>query len=147
MRARAQSGAQRHPRPGRVHPRYWPAAVALAALAGLALAAVAAGADEAQKTSRKREVVISGMVFTEKGYSLAGATVRVSRVGEARTRWEAVSDRQGEFGLWVPQGGEYEVRVKAKGYEEQSQKVDGQAGTQQKLVFRMSPVTEKKRST
>jgi hypothetical protein len=52
-----------------------------------------------------------------------------------------VSDRQGEFGLWVPQGAEYEVRVKAKGYDEQMQKVDGNSGLHERLVFRMSPAT------
>ncbi len=110
------------------------------------LAGWAGGMPAAQeKKKRPRDVVISGMVFTEKGFLLAGATIRVNRTGERKTRWEAMSDRQGEFGLWVPQGGEYEVHVKAKGYDEQSQKVDGTVGTKEKLVFRMSPVTPGKK--
>jgi hypothetical protein len=116
----------------------------LASLAGLGIASPASGAAQ-EKKKRPRDVIISGMVFTEKGYSLPGASIRVNRAGERKTRWEAVSDRQGEFGLWVPRGGEYEVHVKVKGFEEQVQKVDGNVGTREKLVFRMSPETQGKK--
>jgi hypothetical protein len=99
-------------------------------------------ANEAQeKRKRLPEVLITGTVFTEKGFSLAGATIRVSRAGERKARWEAASDRRGEFGVRVPQGTEYEVRVKAKGYEEQTQKVDGKSSAYENLVFRMAPAT------
>ncbi|HEV8384526.1 MAG TPA: carboxypeptidase regulatory-like domain-containing protein [Candidatus Acidoferrales bacterium] len=145
MSARAHRATPRHPAPGRLHPRYWPAAAVFVLLATLAMPAGAPPAAGSQKTPRKREVVISGMVFTEKGFSLPGAAIRVNRAGERKVRWEAVSDRQGEFGLWVPQGGEYEVHVRAKGFEEQSQKVDGEKGTQEKLVFRMNPATPEKK--
>lgn len=131
----------RHPPPGGVHPRYWHAAVVLVLLASLT---VLAGAAQ-EKKKAPREVVISGTVFTEKGFSLPGAAIRVNRAGERKARWEAVSDRRGEFGMWVPRGGEYEVRVRAKGFEEQMQKVDGNAGTQEKLVFRMSPAVPEKK--
>jgi len=62
-------------------------------------------------------------------------------MGERKAKWDAVSDRQGEFGVRVPQGAEYEVRVKAKGYEEQKQQVDGKSSTYENLVFRMTPET------
>ena len=117
----------------------------LASLAGFAGAKALHTAAQ-EKKKGPRQVIISGMVFTEKGFSLPGASIKVNRVGERKARWEAMSDRRGEFGLWAPQGGEYEVHVKAKGYEEQMQKADGETGTQEKLVFRMKPVTpEKKR--
>ena len=114
--------------------------VLLASLAGMAGAKSADGAAQ-QKKKRPPEVVITGTVFTEKGFSLAGASIRVNRVGERKARWEAASNQQGEFGMRVPQGGEYEVHVKAKGFQEQMQKVDGKSSTYESLVFRMSPAT------
>jgi hypothetical protein len=145
--ARAHRETPRHPPQARPHPRYWQT-TSLALLVSLALL-TGENASGAQKSKpRPQQVVISGMVFTEKGYSLPGASIRVNRAGERKTRWEAMSDRQGEFGLWVPQGGEYEVHVKAKGFEEQVQKVDGKTGTREKLVFRMtSAAPEKKPSS
>ena len=109
----------------------------VAGLAGWAGVSCKAAAQEKKK--RPPEVVIMGTVFTEKGLSLAGATIRVNRVGERKARWEATSDQRGEFGVHVPQGTEYEVRVKAKGYEEQKQQVDGKSSTYENLVFRMTP--------
>ena len=97
------------------------------------------------RQEQKKRTVISGTVFTEKGFSLPGASIRINRAGERKTRWEATSDRQGEFGLWVPQGVEYEVHVKAKGYEEQTQKVDGRSGLHERLVFHMNPAKGEKK--
>lgn len=136
MSLRAHREVSRHPLKGRPHltHRKLAALVLLASLAG----ASAAGAAQ-QKKKRPPEVVIAGTVFTEKGFSLPGATIKIKRVGESKTRWEAVSDRRGEFGVRVPQGGEYEIRVTAKGYEVQEQKVDGKASTYESLVFRMTP--------
>jgi len=115
-------------------------------VAGLAgWAGVSAKTAAQEKKKRPPEVVIMGTVFTEKGLSLAGATIRVNRVGERKVRWEAASDRRGEFGVRVPQGAEYEVRVKAKGYEEQKQQVDGKSSTYENLVFRMTPEAEGKK--
>ena len=111
--------------------------IALAVLACLASASAAA---PQEKKKRPPEVVIVGTVFTERGFSLPGATIRVTRVGERRAKWDAVSDRRGEFGVRVPPGDEYEVRVTTKGYEEQEQKVDGKSSTYANLVFRMTPV-------
>jgi hypothetical protein len=98
-----------------------------------------------EKKKHPLRTVISGTVFTEKGFSLPGASIRVNRVGERKARWEAMSDRQGEFGLWVPQGAEYEVHVKAKGYEEETQKVDGKSGLHERLVFHMNPAKGEKK--
>jgi hypothetical protein len=110
--------------------------ITLAVLASLAGASAAASQE---KKKRPPEVVIVGTVFTEKGFSLPGATIRITRVGEHKARWDAESDRRGEFGVRVPQGNAYEVRVTAKGYEEQEQKVDGKSSTYENLVFRMTP--------
>ncbi|MCL4523600.1 MAG: carboxypeptidase-like regulatory domain-containing protein [Acidobacteria bacterium] len=112
----------------------------LAGLAGWAGASAANAQQE--KPKRPPEVVITGTVFDERGFSLAGVRLRVNRVGERKARWEAMSDRRGEFGVRVPQGVEYEVRASAKGFEEQVQKVDGKSSTYESLVFRMVPVKE-----
>ena len=114
--------------------------MALAVLVSLAGASAAAAQE---KKKRPPEVVIVGTVFTEKGFSLPGATIRITRVGERKARWDAVSDRRGEFGVRVPQGNEYEVRVTMKGFEEQEQKVDGKSSTYANMVFRMIPAKEK----
>jgi len=144
--APAQREKLRHPLRGGSHPSYWkPVALILlfGSLAGWAGAQVAKDGPEKKKGPPR--VVISGMVFRESGFSLPGASIRVHRAGERKARWEAVSDRQGEFGLWVPQGAEYEVHVKAKGYEEQTQKVDGKSNLSERLVFHMTPATAGKK--
>ena len=141
MSAQAHRKTSRHPLQGEFHPTYVRtlALLLLVSLAGWAEVSAKVAAQEKKK--RPPEVVITGTVFTEKGFSLAGATVRVYRIGERKARWEAVSDRRGEFGVRVPQGVEYEVRVNAKGCEEQKQKVDGRSSTYENLVFRMTPAT------
>jgi len=134
----------RHPFPGARHPIYRMLLPAILLLLSLAAASLGAEtADEPGKEKRKRtpEFIITGTVFTEKGYLLPGAEIRVNRTGERKSRWEAISDRRGEFGIRVPPGAEYEVKVKAKGYQEQKQKVNGKAGTAENLTFRMAPET------
>jgi hypothetical protein len=126
---------------GEFHPTYVRPLALLLMLSLAGWAGVSAKYAAQQKSKRPPEVVITGTVFTEKGFSLAGATIRVNRVGERKARWEAASDRRGEFGVRVPQGAEYEFRVNAKGYEEQTQKVDGKSSTYENLVFRMIPAT------
>ncbi len=140
MSAQAHRKTARHPLQGEFHPTYV-RPLALLLLVSLAGWAGVSANVAAQEKKRPPEVVITGTVFTEKGFSLAGATIRVNRVGERKTKWEAASDRRGEFGVRVPQGAEYEVRVNAKGYEEQKQKVDGKSSTYENLVFRMIPAT------
>lgn len=142
MKATTNRPAPRHPPGGRTHPisrRLATLALLLASLAGWAGGSAAGAAQEKKK--RPPQVVISGTVFKESGFSLPGASIRVRRAGERKVRWEAMSDRQGEFGLWVPQGAEYEVHVQAKGYEEQMQKVDGKSGLSERLIFHMKPAT------
>ncbi len=145
MSTRAQREKAQHPLRGNLHPIYV-RALALLLLASLAgWAGVSAESAAQEKKKRPLEVVITGTVFTERGFSLAGAAIRVNRAGERKTRWQATSDRAGEFGVRVPQGTEYEVRVNAKGYEEQTQEVDGKSSTYENLVFRMKPETRGKK--
>lgn len=113
----------------------------LAALAGGLLAGARAsdGDGKDKKRPRPPECAIVGTVFTERGFSLPGAEIKIRRAGERKVRWEAVSDRRGEFGVRVPQGAEYEVTAKAKGYREQTFKVDARNRNYENLVFRMVP--------
>jgi hypothetical protein len=122
--------------------------VLLLGLAGFALAAradrlPAAAAAEAQgkKGAHEEDFLLFGTVFTEQGFALPGAEVRVRRAGERKTHWEARSDRRGEFAVRVPRGAEYEMSVSAKGYQEQTRKIDAKAGNHEDLVFRMQPAS------
>ncbi len=129
-------------------------AAALLGLAGLALAAGASrsaatrltpgsAADDAQskKGAHENDFLLFATVFTEKGLALPGAEVRVRRAGERKPRWEARSDRRGECAVRVPRGGEYKMSVSAKGYQEQTRKIDARTGSRGDLVFRLQPAS------
>jgi hypothetical protein len=108
--------------------------------AGNGAAAVEAGA-QAQKGSHQDDFMLFGTVFTEKGFVLPGAEIRVRRAGERKPRWEARSDRRGEFAVRVPRGAEYEMSVSAKGYEQQTRRTDARAGDHEDLIFRLQPAS------
>jgi hypothetical protein len=134
------------------HPSQWvdlPAVAALALLLALnssaTVRAAAAGQKEESKKPSKVGFLVLGTVFTERGFALPGAEIRVRRAGEKKVRGEARSDRRGEFGVRLPLGYEYEVSVKARGFEEQSQKVDGRSANVQDVVFRMKPAKGEKK--
>ena len=104
MSAQAQRETARHPLQGKSHPTYMRLVALTLLMASLAgWAGVSAENTAQEKKKRPPEVVITGTVFTEKGFALAGATIRVHRVGERKARWDAASDRLGEFGVRVPQ--------------------------------------------
>ena len=119
------------------------ALVGLVPSSGIApLHAAFAGAAESgqdNKASRRKDFLLFGTVFTEQGFVLPGAEIRVRRAGERKARWEARSDHRGEFAVRVPQGAEYEKSVRAAGYQEQTQKIAAKAGNGADLVFRLSP--------
>lgn len=99
----------------------------------------AAGADQKGKGSHQNDYLIFGTVFTEKGLSFPGAAIRVRRAGEKKVAGEATSDRRGEFAVRVAQGVEYEITVSAKGFQDETRKVDAKYGDRQDLVFRLKP--------
>jgi hypothetical protein len=101
---------------------------------------------QAEKKHRKQvhenEFLVKGTVFTPQGLSFPGAELRIRRAGEKKFRWQALTDRRGEFAVWIPMGTDYEVRVMARGYAEQTRAVDGKTGGRQEdLVFRMQPAS------
>lgn len=123
------------------HPTHQAVVCCAVLLLGLiGLAAAAAGA-QVQKGSHQDDFVLFGTVFTEKGFVLPGARIRVRRTGERKPRWEARSDRRGEFAVRVPRGADYEMSVSAKGYEQQTRRIDTRAGDREDLVFRLPPVS------
>ncbi len=95
--------------------------------------------DEGKK--KKEVFVLTGTVFTEQGFGLPGAQIRVRRAGEKKVRGKAMADRRGEFGVRLRDAGEYEVTVEAKGYETQARKVSAALGGGTNLVFRMQPAS------
>ncbi|MGH9816226.1 MAG: carboxypeptidase-like regulatory domain-containing protein, partial [Candidatus Acidiferrales bacterium] len=63
---------------------------------------------EKQKEQKPDWFVLAGTVFTEQGFALPGAAIRVRRAGEKQVREKAQSDRRGEFALRLRPGLEYE---------------------------------------
>lgn len=95
---------------------------------------------EAKKGKHQDVIFLFGTVFTEQGFTLRGAQVQVRRTGERKVRGEDVTNRVGEFSVHVSRGVEYEMTVKAKGFENQTLKIESNSGDRQDLVFRMKPV-------
>jgi len=114
-------------------------------LAGLLCLAGATTAFEppagAQNTSgsHAHDFVIFTTVFTDKGFALFGARARVRREEDKKFKWEAMSDRQGEFALRVPQGAEYEMTIEARGFKTETRKIDTREDNRADLTIRMEP--------
>ena len=107
---------------------------------------VGAVPDTPQKRPRPcQQFLIFGTVFEEAGFLLPGAEIQARRAGEKKVRWRQHSDRRGEFAACVPPGAEYELTVKAKGFEDQSRKIDARTGNREDLVVRMKPLPEGKK--
>ena len=98
-------------------------------------------ADQKEKRSHQNDFLIFGTVFTEQGFSLPGAAIRVRRSGEKKVAGEATADRRGEFAVRVPQGAEYEITVAAKGFQDETRKIDAKLGNREDLVFRLRPAS------
>ena len=93
-----------------------------------------------KKHSHADDFLIRGTVFTPAGLSFPGAELRVRRPSEKKFRWETQTNSRGEFAVRVPQGADYELIVRAKGFTEQSRALDAKSGREESLVFRMEAV-------
>ena len=93
------------------------------------------------KYSHANDYLIRGSVFTDKALSFPGVKLRIRRAGEKKFRWEDYTNSRGEFAIRVPQGSQYEMVVRAKGFADQTKVVDAKNGTDanNNLVFRMQP--------
>jgi hypothetical protein len=97
------------------------------------------------KNSHADDFLVRGTVFTQEGRALPGAELRIRRATEKKFRWDTASNSRGEFAVRVKMGSDYEVVVRAKGYQEQSLAVNAATGERVKeLVFRMQRQTGKK---
>jgi hypothetical protein len=92
--------------------------------------------------SHANDFLVIGTVFTDKAYALPGAHLRVRRTGEKKFRWDTYTNSRGEFALRVPQGGEYEIVVIAKGFADQTNPVSAKSGiSEDNVVYRMQPAS------
>jgi hypothetical protein len=105
----------------------------------ISISAVAAG-EAAQANLHAHDFLIFATVFSEQGFTLTGARVRVRRSDERKFRWEAVSDRRGELGIRVKQGSEYELTIEARGFKPQTRKVDAHEGNREDITLQMEPL-------
>ena len=93
-----------------------------------------------QRYSHANDFLIRGTVFTDKALSFPGVQIRIRRSGEKKFRWEDSSNSRGEFAIRVPQGGQYEMVVHAKGFADQAKTIDARSGSgENNVVFRMQP--------
>jgi hypothetical protein len=91
-----------------------------------------------KKYNHANDYLIRGTVFTEKAISFPGAQLRIRKIGEKKYRWESYTNSRGEFAVRVPQGSDYEMVVRAKGYAEQTRAIDAKSGAnEENMVFRM----------
>lgn len=98
-----------------------------------------------KKSSHGDDFLIRGTVFTPDGLALPGAELRIRRASEKKFKWNDATNSRGEFAVRVKMGADYEIVVRAKGYQDQSQAVNAATGERFKdLVFRMKNQTGKK---
>jgi hypothetical protein len=83
-------------------------------------------------------------VFTEKGVRLPDAEFTARPADKKKPHWDGYSDVRGDFAFRVSFQGDYEIEVKAKGYEAQTKKVTSEAGEKLDIVFTLVPRAPKK---
>jgi Carboxypeptidase regulatory-like domain len=94
------------------------------------------------KHNHANDFVIIGTVFNDKALSFPGVQLRVRRAGEKKFRWDTCTNSRGEFAVRVPRGAQYEIAIHAKGFADQSRKVDTTAGdSEERISIRMEAAT------
>ena len=111
----------------------------LVCLAAVTFAIEPAGGEQNASGSHAHDFVIFANVFNDRGFALSGARARVRRLDQKKFRWEATSDHQGELGIRVPEGAEYELTIEARGFKTQTRKIDAKEGSRVDLTIRMGP--------
>jgi hypothetical protein len=98
------------------------------------------------KYSHKNDFLIRGTVFDDKALSAPGVQLRIRKAGDKKFRWESYTNSRGEFAVRVPQGSDYEMVVRAKGFAEQTRTIDAKnGGNEERMVFRMEPAAGDKK--
>ena len=99
-----------------------------------------------KKYSHANDFLIRGTVFNEKALSFPGVQLRIRLAGEKKFRWESFTNSRGEFAVRVPQGANYEMVVRAKGFAEQTRTIEAKTGgNEESMVFRMQPAAGDKK--
>jgi len=94
-----------------------------------------------QRYSHANDFLLRGTVFNDQALSFPGVQLRVKRAGEAKFRWQTVTNSRGEFALRVPQGFAYELVIHVKGFTDQTRAIDAKnGGADEGYVFRMEPL-------
>ncbi len=105
---------------------------------------ISASASAAQKKPSPDDGILYVTVFTDKGARLPDAAYTAHPFGKTKPHWEGYSDVRGEFAVRVSFQGDYEIEVKAKGYDPQTKKVTSETGDKTDVVFNLVPRTPKK---
>ncbi len=96
-----------------------------------------------KKYSHQNDFLVHGTVFNERALSFPGVELKIRRSGEKKFRWDTYTNSRGEFAVRVPQGAEYEIVVRRKGFAEQTRTITAKdTGIDEVLVFRMAPQKE-----
>ena len=91
-----------------------------------------------QKYSHTNDFLIIGTVFDPKGYAFPGVELRIRRSNEKKYRWDSYTNSRGEFAVRVPQGADYEMVIRAKGFADQTRALDAKTGVSEaRIVFHM----------
>jgi len=122
-----------------------PRRVARASAAPAGKDAQAGESTDNKKSKHANDYLVHGTVFTPGGLSFPGAELRLRRTTEKKFRWDTYTNSRGDFAVRVKQGSQYEMIVRAKGFQEQSRVIDAtQGNSSDDLVFRMEPAEGKK---
>jgi hypothetical protein len=91
-----------------------------------------------KKYSHANDFLIIGTVFDPKGYAFPGVELRIRRTNEKKYRWDSYTNSRGEFAVRVPQGADYEMVIRAKGFADQTRALDAKTGVSEaRIVFHM----------
>jgi hypothetical protein len=106
----------------------------------------APGPPQKSKYSHADDFLIIGTVFDHKGYAFPGVELRIRRSNEKKYRWDSYTNSRGEFAVRVPQGTDYEMVIRAKGFADQTRALDAKSGVSEaRIVFRMEPAGGQKK--
>ncbi|MBL8150845.1 MAG: carboxypeptidase regulatory-like domain-containing protein [Blastocatellia bacterium] len=85
--------------------------------------------------------LLRGVVFTERGYSVQGATVEIEKKVDSSSKGKSfkkqyVTNQAGEFAFRLPgSGGQYQLKVTARGFETATQTIDLVSGESRSIAF------------
>jgi carboxypeptidase family protein len=106
----------------------------------LAICAATGARVTAAQGNKPPMMLVHATVFSDQGFSVKYARVRMRRDSESKWRWEAATDDEGEFALYAPQGAQYVLRIDAKGFQPLTENIDGTAGDDVELTLRLIPL-------